>query len=383
MILLPPWLRHRLTIGVTIYSQMDRKKTILYFAPNLASFNRNDVEILSTEYSVKTKIRNWKGGPKALLSAIEQLAFLLFNLRKTKAVVISFGGPWAYLPVRISRLFKVPVYIILNGTDCAAHPSLKYGSLRSRNSLVGKTYRYAYQKASLLLPVSQSLVETTNSYSMQGSPEEAKQGYLTFFPNIETPYQVLFNGVKPEFWKPASLSSQERQGRNTNFVAVFSLGQFQLKGGDLIIQMARRFPNCNFSIVGCNQPDFVIDAPKNLSFLGKQSPQQLLKTYQNSQFHFQLSQFEGFGVALCEAMLCECVPIGSSVNMIPEIIGETGFVLNNKNPDELESLIRKAISSKGLNQLGERARVRVLENYSFEQRKAKFLEIVKNENHAS
>ena len=62
-------------------------------------------------------------------------------------------------------------------------------------------------------------------------------------------------------------------------------------------------------------------------FLKENYPQELKILYNESKFYFQLSNTEGFGVALCEAMLCGCVPIVSDVNFLPSIVGNSGFVL--------------------------------------------------------
>ena len=71
--------------------------------------------------------------------------------------------------------------------------------------------------------------------------------------------------------------------------------------------------------------------PENVKFLGKLTPDELKKYYNKTQFYLQLSNFEGFGVAICEAMLCKCVPIVSDVNFLPEIIGDSGFVLRKRD----------------------------------------------------
>jgi glycosyltransferase involved in cell wall biosynthesis len=104
-----------------------------------------------------------------------------------------------------------------------------------------------------------------------------------------------------------------------------------LKGGDLILDIASRNKHLRFYIAGCIKEDFEgIDVPKNLNFSGFLTKDELREEYSKSLFHFQLSIFEGVGLSLCEAMLCGCIPIGSSVNEITKIIGQSGFILEKK-----------------------------------------------------
>ena len=111
--------------------------------------------------------------------------------------------------------------------------------------------------------------------------------------------------------------------------------------------------------------------------LGQRADTRVLREeYRKSQFYFQLSMFEGFGLALCEAMLCECVPIGSSVNMIPEIIGETGFILEKKDINELIKLVDQILSSASKDELGQRAKDKIINDYSIEKRRKKLLDII-------
>ena len=63
----------------------------------------------------------------------------------------------------------------------------------------------------------------------------------------------------------------------------------------------------------------------------KITQRELINYFSMSRFYLQLSFSEGFGNALCEAMLCECVPIGSNVGAIPFIINDTGFILKKKD----------------------------------------------------
>ena len=101
--------------------------------------------------------------------------------------------------------------------------------------------------------------------------------------------------------------------------------------------------------------------------MGKLTPNELRDYYSRTQFYLQLSNFEGFGVAICEAMLCNCIPIVSDVNHLPTIIGDSGFVLKKRNLDMLNDLINVALKSD-ISNLEEKARDRIVNNFSTENR---------------
>jgi glycosyltransferase involved in cell wall biosynthesis len=86
----------------------------------------------------------------------------------------------------------------------------------------------------------------------------------------------------------------------------------------------------------------------------------------------QLSTSEGFPNSLAEAMLCGCVPIGSAVGDIPNIIGDAGFILERKNTLKLTSII-KSLDSINFDFLRKKARERVSSNFTYERRKEKLL----------
>lgn len=343
------------------------KKRIFYIAPKFSSFVKNDIKLLSNEYIIKVNILNWRNKILVPFNMLFQILYLLFNLKRIEIILISSGGYWSFIPSLMGKLFKTKVFIILNGSDCASIPPLNYGNLRK--SILKYCIKISYLNAERLLPVSSSLAFIKNTY--YSDDQYSFQGFKHFFPKLNTKYTVVHNGLDYNFWKPIAEYKKEAG----SFISVFSGdSQFILKGGDLIFEIAKKFPNCKFYLAGIENVQ--INKPENVELLGRLDKYELLRYYNLSEFYMQLSIFEGFGVALCEAMLCECIPIGSSVNIIPEIIADSGYILNKRNINELESLLNEALESKDKSKLKRLVRQRIKTNYSNEKRLNKIVDII-------
>jgi glycosyltransferase involved in cell wall biosynthesis len=78
---------------------------------------------------------------------------------------------------------------------------------------------------------------------------------------------------------------------------------------------------------------------------------------------------------LCEAMLCECIPVGSNVNGIPDAIGKTGIIVKKRDVSELESCVRQALNLNS----GKEAGNRIRENFSFDNREKKMIRVLQEE----
>jgi glycosyltransferase involved in cell wall biosynthesis len=337
---------------------MEKRKKILMVVPFQSSFIKKDIEILSSHYDIVLNEYNWRNKSFVPLFMIMQVFAMLRHIFFIKSVIIQFGGYWSLIPSIIGKIFKVPVFIILHGTDSALMPGINYGSLRKKPLRIA--LRLSYQFASMLLPVSSSLLRTENDYN----PGEVMQGINYHFPKLKTPARVISNGLATEFWTPPEKGKKDIK----SFITVFYPAQFMRKGGDMILLLAKRYPDCNFYIAGSPRPQHISEIPVNVHYLGKISQAELRENYLQARFYLQLSMFEGFGLALCEAMLCECIPIVSSANILPEIIGDTGYVVTKKDIDLLASVVEKALQAGNKEELGEKARARIIEKYSLDNR---------------
>lgn len=335
-------------------------KKVLLVYPQKVSFIELDRAILSKEYQVIDSHYNWENKLLIPIIVCRQFFSVLFKIRSFHCIIISFGGYWGVIPTLLGKLFKVPVYIILHGTDSAAFEEIKYGSLR--NGLRKKVLGWTYDKSSCLLPVSDELMYFENTYYKKGIV--VKQGVQHFFPTLRKhAWASIPNAVDGEFW---NILPEGNRKENT-FITSMSPGQFIVKGGDLIVAVANKLPHLQFIIVGMDQPKHLTQRPSNLIFKGRQTREQLKADFNGAKYFMQLSVSEGFGVALCEAMLCGCTPIVSNVNAMPRIIGDTGFILMNRDENELETLIRD-LSNQDIESPNLKSRERILDQFPLEVR---------------
>ncbi|MEX2595515.1 MAG: glycosyltransferase family 4 protein [Salibacteraceae bacterium] len=335
----------------------------------MSSFIRLDIEILKREFEVIVVHHNWSKKAMILFLFVKQFFQLVKTIGKVDSILVSFGGYWSFLPVVLARGFNKPVFIIIHGTDACSFPEIGYGNLRK--PLLRLFSFLSYKWATKLLPVSESLMETVNTYYSAENP--IKLGLKATFPNLNTPYTVIPNGIDIEFWRSDKPINKE----SMTFVTVATEKQFVRKGIDIIIEVAPSFPDARFYVVGCKKPS-VTTVPENVFFTGRLPQQELVDYFQKSQFYLQLSVFEGFGLSLCEAMLCHCVPIGSSVNFIPEIINDDDLILKSRDQQMLHSLISQLqlIEDSILVKKGLSAHSRVAKNFPISKRQRMLADIL-------
>ena len=142
----------------------------------------------------------------------------------------------------------------------------------------------------------------------------------------------------------------------------------------LFVDLARALPDFHFTIAGIlSIKELKSKLPANVQLLGTQTRDELKRLYGKHQFYFQGSKVEGLPNVLCEAMLCECIPLGKAVFGIPDAIGTTGLVFQAK--DGIPKAIKFLKSKKKYN--GANARKQIKEEYPLERREKAFLSVLK------
>jgi len=351
-------------------TKADNRSTIIYSYPTYSSFVKKDEKLLSQKFHIiKIKFLHFKNKLLLPVEWVIQFYHLIINIRKTDAYYCFFSGYHSFLPSLIGNIFSKPVIIIAGGTDCVSFPSIHYGNFNKK--ILSLFTKWTYQLSTIIVPVHEALIKYKYEYHNEDYPY---QGIKYHVPDLRTPIKPIHNGYDYNFW------SYSEENRKPNSFLTIGLADnrksiIKLKGIDLIIEAAQIFPESSFTIVGSKKVPEYMNIPENVNFIPPVSLDQLKKYYSTHEFYFQLSMSEGFPNSLAEAMLCGCIPIGSNVSGIPEIIGDTGFTLQHKSVAELKKLIEKAQKSDK-KELSERAREKIRSDYPIERRRMELLELI-------
>ncbi len=298
---------------------------------------------------------------------IAQKLFLLKNILRADLIICEFAAYHSLLPALFGKLFGKPCLIISGGTDAHYFPGIGYGNWQKK---IVKTFTsLSFKLCSHIAPKHKSLMQFEYSYDSQ---EPSAQGIYARVPNLKTPFTEITNGYDSVKWHCT------KEKRKNTFITVcsgweFSF-QYQLKGIDLMVDVAASFPDCEFIVLGVPGEKLIQKKSSNVKILPPVKNEELIGILSECEFYMQLSMAEGFPNSLCEAMLCECVPIGSNVFSITEIIGDSGFVLQHRNVEELRKLIGESLVADK-NTLRGKARKRIADNYTLESRREKLLKL--------
>lgn len=347
-----------------------QRDLVLYFYTKPTTFVRRDINFLQNDYVVREFSFYHPSKWYTPVLFFKQLAFLIKHSTKSKLSFCMFAGYHSFFPALLNKIQKKPFVIILGGTECVSIKSIGYGIITK--GLIGKFAQWSYQFTSDFAPVHQSLIHSYNTYD---DSIEKIQGIKHYFPNLKANFTVIPNGFDPEKFKQLE---HLKKTKNSFITVAFDLHKnhlYQLKGVDLIISIASYFPFCTFTIIGLSA---IKNKAKNVQLLPSLSQDKLIEELSKNEFYFQLSMSEGFPNALCEAMLCNCIPIVSDVASMPEIIGDSGFLLKKRNYDLLKKLVETSVLKCDKETLAKKSRHRIINNYHIDQRKEKFLMLIES-----
>ncbi len=324
---------------------MGEKKRILFLSTINTSFIKEDLNILGKHFAVR----------KNISSGFIHVFKLLFSVPRTDVTYTWFASVYSAFAVFFSRLYGKKSVIVIGGVDVADYKEINYGIWL--NWWKSKFVRYAIRNADRILSVDPFLIsEATRLAKYDGS-------------NI----LYLPTGYDYDYWTPA--------GAKENFI--LSVGacedewRMMKKGFDNLIAAAIKLPDVKFVIVGIKEnllKQIEPHLPQNVEVIPFLDRAELLNYYRRAKVYTQVSYTEGLPNSLCEAMLCECIPVGTTRGGIPTAIGEVGILLPYGDVDVLVDGLTKSLTLS--DEFGKKARLRIIEKFPRQRRINGLLKVI-------
>lgn len=322
---------------------MARRKSVAVISAFDAPFIGDDVAILSTSFRVRRLIGN---GPGALWRVV-------LSTFSSDIHFCWFLSVYGAVAIILAAVFGRPTVLVLGGVDVARDELLGYGLwLSPWKSILA---RIALRRADRVLVVAKGLRDDAVRLA------EYDGGNIRYLPT----------GYDSTFWSPGSPGE-------LNVLCVAAVKdevRMMVKGIDVLLGAAKLLPGTTFTVVGV-EAGIVngLETPPNVSFVPAMDREALLPYYRGAKVYCQPSRREGLPNALCEAMLCGCVPAVTDAGASAHAVGATGFVAVPGDPAGLAAAIRNALDAP--EDLGRSARERIVQLFPAEHRRDGLLDIM-------
>ena len=200
---------------------------------------------------------------------------------------------------------------------------------------------------------------------------------------------MVYHGINTERYKPGAESNREnllfticnlysenaKRKRVKETIEAFAL-------------IARRYPDYKLVVAGgsAGYKDKIKEQLINITerlgiknrvvFTGSISLAEKLRLYQIAKVFVQPSVYEGFGLAIAEAMAC-CTPvIVCRTSAIPEVVGDCGIYVSGTPESIAEGLVKLLDNETLRKNLASGAKQRIQEKFTYEKRKVAIGKII-------
>ena len=273
-------------------------------------------------------------------------------------LVFGWFASWhSFLPIVLAWITRRPSVLIVGGFDTADMPWIGYGF--QQGGLRRWASRFIMRRATRL--VTNSFYSREEITANTGIPADR--------------ITVIHHGIPDEF---GDLSSEERREPVALTVGHLATETLEQKGHRPFVDAAALVPEVQFVFVGRWLDDSIERlrerAGPNVVFTGFISDEERDDWYRRAWCYVQASHHEGFGMAVAEAMLAGCVPVVVNTTAMPEVVGDTGILIESPEPEALAEGVRRAL------ELGpesrRRARDRILAEFPVENRRTGIQQVV-------
>ena len=345
---------------------------LLYFKTNNSTFILKDEEIFRRNFLTKTFNIKTSSSFRYIIELVKLILFLLFAGWRFDIYFIRFADWHTAVIAFFTKLYRKKLFVVIGGFDVAAIPELNYGA--HLNKQRSRFVKYALNNASYLLPNSNSMVYYENTFIRK---KAIYGGIKHFAPETQSKIKVIPNGFDSGFW--VKKKGVQKKDIAITVAFVDNDRTFYLKGIDKFILTATKLKEYKFQAVGVSKEYLdkkVGNLPENLEILESATSKELTELYSEAKVFCLFSLSEGMPNVLCESMLCECLPVGTNVTSIPEIIGNTGFIVKKNSNSEYIQNVKGAFLADS--NMGEKARERIVSLYHSKLREERLVNILNN-----
>ncbi|HEY6042496.1 MAG TPA: glycosyltransferase family 4 protein [Anaerolineae bacterium] len=271
-------------------------------------------------------------------------------------LIVGWFASWhTFFPVLFGSFRRRPSILMVGGYDTANMPEIAYGSQRGGfKKWVSQT---VMRKATRLV-----------MHSNYACAEAVKNAGLD-----ENKITVIYLGLDGQ-------GSKSNAAKENLVITVGNVDRINLqrKGLEPFVRAAALLPGIPFVLIG-EWKDDAIDhlksiATPNVEFTNHVSETELNNYLSRAQVYVQASRHEGFGLAVAEAMLRECVPVVTRAGALPEVVGEAGIYVDSTESSALAGAVRAALGAGDAQRRG--ARERIEREFPLERRREKLLALI-------
>ncbi len=325
------------------------RRKVLLVHPRKSSFIQADLDILGRHFDVR--VLDLGAYKRSLRNSLIVGYKLLRGVLWADVTFSWFADRHAEAAVRISRILGKQSAVVVGGYEVAGIPEIGYGSQLDPKK--AKSVRYILERASVVLAVSKFIEERVRSCA---TPKRVEK---------------VYNGVDT-----ARFISGFPKEDLVITVGVITKDTIRLKGLDKFVRSAAALPDVRFMVVGPS-PDGAVeqlrtDCPDNVEFTGLVSNESIGEIYGRAKVYCQLSMYESFGVSLVESMSSGCAPVVASSGALPEIVGDSGFVVPYGDVEATVRAVREALEKGD----GRKARERAERMFSIQIREREIVRVV-------
>lgn len=324
---------------------LNKTTRLFFFSTLFTTFIKVDKGLLERHFHVTALIGRGIG---ALLK-------IFFGVLHSDVTLAWFGSVYSFFLVFFSKLLGKPSMVIVAGVDAAKDKEINYGIWL--NPWKAMLVKYAFRHADRILVVDPFLGREAERLADYDGKNIV---YLPF-------------GFDANLWRP----SGSKEPFILTVAACENIWRLRKKGIDKLLDAAAAMPTTHFIIIGI-LPELLVHTQMNtlpnVEVLPFVKQEELLRYYQRAKVYCQVSYTEGLPNALCEAMLCGCIPVGTTRGGIPTAIGDAGLLIPYGDIPAMVEAFQTALAMSP--QAGLKARQRIMENFPLQRREEGLLKTI-------